>query len=267
MQRAMMRGLRNLVTIVAGSLLVAACGRIDFNYVAVADGAPDGVPDIGTIGHDEDGDGIGDVVDLCPHVVGDGADGDGDGVGDACDPDPTLENRIRVFSSLRTGDHPFSSVMDLVQEDDGLRYTGLSLHLVVPQPMANARFELGFEVVGLVGTDQHQIASGIEAGTQPYYFVELNENLGSRNVSVISYDNTNGYVSLDTVLHGGIHPGVGILRSDVATTPPRFSVVTGWTGELYSATAAVPGFVGGSDIRVVVNGLDVVLRYVVIIDR
>lgn len=44
-------------------------------------------------------------------------------------------------------------------------------------------------------------------------------------------------------------------------------MVAGWTGELYSATAATAGFVGGSEIVIVVNGLDVVLRYVVIIDR
>jgi hypothetical protein len=40
--------------------------------------------------HDEDRDGLGDLCDPCPHILGDAADADGDGVGDACDPQPQL---------------------------------------------------------------------------------------------------------------------------------------------------------------------------------
>ena len=56
-------------------VLLAACGRFDFDPLG---------------GHDEDGDGIPDREDPCPHVPGDRSDRDGDGVGDACDPNPDV---------------------------------------------------------------------------------------------------------------------------------------------------------------------------------
>jgi hypothetical protein len=223
--------------------------------------------DVASIGHDEDGDGIGDGVDLCPHVAGDDADVDSDGVGDGCDPDPVLAgNRIRLFSTLTAGDHPFNMLGALVQEPDGLRYTGDSLGLIIPTPFANARFELGFEILGQVGTGQHQIASGV-VGTNPYYFVELNENLGVMNVAITSYDPTNGYVNHALVQTLGTHPGVGILGYDASTAPAGIRAMVGWVGELYNAQALAPGYTGGNEVNIVINGLDVVLRYVVIIDR
>lgn len=249
-----------LIGIVACSLLVAGCGRIEFGEVVAADA--------GLLGHDEDGDGITDALDPCPHVGGDAADADGDGVGDACDPAPAIGGeRFRVFSTLQAGDHPFTSIDEVAQQDDSLRFAGASLSLRIPLALAKARIELGFEIRALIGAGQHQVASGVENASPTYYFVELNDLLSGETVAVVSFDTINGYVALDSEPHGGVHPGVGILRYDVATSPPSFSVVAGWTGELYSAAAATPAFVGGSEIRVVLNGLDVELRYVVVIDR
>lgn len=256
------------VLLLVTAALVVGCGRFGFDGTSAPDGAPDGAPpDLAAIAHDEDGDGLGDGVDPCPHVAGDDTDGDGDGVGDACDPDPAVGgNRIRSFSTLAGGDHPFTDLSTLVQEADGLRFTGDSLGVSIAMPFANARFELGFEIFGQVGTGQHQIASGAR-GTDPYYFVELNENLGAMNVAITSYDPTNGYVNHALVPHAGVHPGVGILRYDASTAPQQIRAVAGWVGELYTASAATPGFTGGNELNVVVNGLDVVLRYIVIIDR
>lgn len=52
--------------------------------------------------HDEDGDGILDACDLCPHLAGFDVDPDGDGVGSACDPDPAMPNRIAFFEGFNT---------------------------------------------------------------------------------------------------------------------------------------------------------------------
>ncbi len=244
--------------------MLAGCGRFGFDGEPEIDAPP---MDVASIGHDEDGDGIGDGIDLCPHVAGDGADGDGDGVGDACDPAPASGgDRIRMFSTLAAGDHPFRELGPLVQEADGLRFTGVTLDLDIEMPLSNGRFELGFEILGRVGMGQHQIASGVQSA-DPYYFVELNENFGAMNVAITSYDGINGYVNHDRVMTAGVHPGVGLLRYDTSTAPQQFRAVVGWVGELYTVSASTPGFTGGTVLRVVVNGLDVVLRYIVIIDR
>src|SRR5262245_15534882 len=69
---------------------VTGCGRFDF------DASPDASPDAPA--HDEDGDGIADARDDCPHRPDPlQTDSDGDGVGDACDPDPTTRESIAFF--------------------------------------------------------------------------------------------------------------------------------------------------------------------------
>lgn len=89
---------RFLVTVVT----TAACGRVSFD--AQLDAQLDAhMADADLLAlHDEDGDGINDRDDLCPHIAdSDQADNDGDRVGNACDPltDAALE-RIVFFDPM-----------------------------------------------------------------------------------------------------------------------------------------------------------------------
>lgn len=72
--------------------------------VAVDAGPIDAVVDAAST-TDEDGDGVADRLDNCPHVANAGqADtteqNGADGVGDACDPEPTARNRLLVFDGF-----------------------------------------------------------------------------------------------------------------------------------------------------------------------
>jgi hypothetical protein len=241
-------------------LVLAGCGRLEFA----------GITDASTLdvvtGHDEDGDGIIDTSDPCPHVAGDTTDGDGDGVGDACDPNPgTFGERFLAFSTLQFGDSAFGSLEGWDQEADAVHYADTGTTLFFAQPVTNVVIEVGFEIRALIGAGQHQVAAQIERTAQPFYFVELNENGATRDVGVISYDSTNGYLFLDTSAHNGMHTGRGLLRYGANGATHEESIVAGWTDELYTANAPTPAYTGGTTTRITFNGVDIALLYFVVI--
>jgi hypothetical protein len=129
------------------------------------------------------------------------------------------------------------------------------------------RVEIGFDIRALVGTGQHQVASGVDNPTgSEYYFVELDDNNGSQDLGVVSFDNTSGYSQLDMQLNTGAKVGPGVLRYDATLGPtPLFNAAGGWDGELDHAMASTPAYTGGQDVRFAFNGIDIAIRYVVMI--
>jgi Thrombospondin type 3 repeat len=131
--------------------LVAACGRLGFDdrgtrdAAAIADAARVDAP----AGHDEDGDGIPDAFDNCPHVANaDQADGDGDGVGDVCDPEPAIPRQHIAFFDPLVGD-PFmlNDPALFTSTGDALLADGTSAAAVMVLPLA-----IGDDLIQVAGT-------------------------------------------------------------------------------------------------------------------
>lgn len=94
---------------------IAGCGRLGFaseqaedaaRADAVTIDAPASTTCVTPRGHDEDGDGVDDACDGCPHIADpEQPDADGDGVDDACDPNPlSARESITEFDPFTTLD-------------------------------------------------------------------------------------------------------------------------------------------------------------------
>jgi hypothetical protein len=241
-------------------LALAACGRVDFAERTL-DAAADGVV---ATGHDEDGDGIPDSQDPCPHVAGTTLDSDNDGVGDDCDPNPTTPTEHWVkFATMQTGDIAFDDISGFVQEADSIRAPSDAAPYIT-LPVTKVRIDMGWTVHAVVGTGQHQVAFGVDenTGTPEYYFAELNQAIGGTHDAAIYQYDSSGYTLLDGIDPGAFHAGDGLMRMDCDTTHHLF---TGWTGQMYTVTAATPAYAGGKGIRFAFNGIDVSINYLAII--
>lgn len=97
---------------------------------------------------------------------------------------------------MQPGDQPFDDPSMFTQEPDALQIA-TNVGSTITRAVGTVRVDIGFEIRGLVGTGQHQIASGIgQAAATTYYFVELNDDVNAQQDP------------------GPMHPGVGLLPFD-----------------------------------------------------
>lgn len=204
---------------------LSGCGRLAFDALGDAaapgdtgadDGPGDGGPADGLAdalaacatpaGHDEDGDGIDDACDVCPHRAdAQQLDADGDGVGDACDPSNSTSQDIVYFDPFTvqrpewtfTGGAPYTFTGDGVLVDT-MPGTGEHISLLLA-PEADL-FELGGEVMtGYTGARQLTVYA--EQGPARYYcelfndttfFVALTHTLDSSTFTGDDYTSLSG---------------------------------------------------------------------------
>ena len=242
---------------------IAGCGRIAFDPVA--------------LGHDEDGDGVRDIDDVCPHLADPTQDdGDGDGVGDACDPNPTVAREtLALFATMMPGDQPLATVFTeatFEQRDDSLELVGLGpqgveAHLEMPLVVADVRLAIGFDILDrLDPSPQNQFALGLR-GAVPFYYVELNESFATPEyhlASITLWDGT-GFSSGDARIHATlIHPGsVFFQTTQRVGTGVRFEVA--WPDEPYVAEVTDAVYQGGTSLEININDLHVEIRWLVVI--
>jgi hypothetical protein len=251
----------------------AGCGRIGFE---VASQPSDGRTGDGMLsGHDEDGDGVPDSIDVCPHLADNQADLDGDGVGNGCDPNfMTPGDRIAVFATMQPGTQPFTintaTTGTLTQADDSLNvggdltggfYMGLSL----PITAGDVRVDIGFDITAVgSASSQHQFAVATTTIT-PNYFGELNENIGSFSGAYIThFDGTNYNQAAADNLATGIHPGpVQFVLDERVNTFVRIGVA--WPGEPYGAQVNDNLYQASDLLQININNLQLEIRYVIVI--
>ena len=241
-------------------LIAVGCGRIGFRA------SPDGGP----IGHDEDGDGVPDLVDDCPHIPGPQADRDGDGVGDACDPEPDNPRQHRVmFAAMTADDQPFAeSAGAQMQLADALHLevTGGDEILDAAVSYGSVQITVGTRVEQVLGTNvQHQLALAPTptSGFGIYTFVEFNEGVGYSNAQITHYDGMTFTAVTAAPLPNGFHSGPLQLQL-TAVVGGTLELDGGWPGEPYQLS--IPGpWPGGSAIAIDINHLVVDFDYVFVV--
>jgi hypothetical protein len=214
-------------------------------------------------GHDEDGDGIDDACDVCPHVPDPAQlDGDGDGVGDACDPEPAVPRQRIVMFEPFTSTAAWSAVGSVTTLGDAIVVGGIASSSYVARPLAIAhdRFEIG----GSTGTSSGaQRLFGIFVGpaaTVGTYYCELYDN-GSTTLQLTwTFDN-------QTYMHG---PGVaatnrltsGSGRFAFDTSSADSACSTTWHGEqLQTPPVATPTGISVDSLQLYAENVDLTIDY------
>lgn len=239
-------------------LAAAACGRVDFGARTIDAMVADAVT-----GHDEDGDGVPDIIDVCPHVPDpDQLDSDGDGIGDACDPEPENPRQMLVrFATLQPGDQPLglAGTGTWTQEADSLHFDGnMDGDFTFFLSATNVRVAIGVQIESLVGdvTTHHQISVGYDHEMSPNYFVELDQQSTFEQADVTQFDGSNYTEEGSQLLPNGVHTGSATLQlTIVGGATPTATLDGGWPGEPYHVTAPAPSYVDGVRSGATINNL------------
>jgi Thrombospondin type 3 repeat len=252
-------------------VVVAGCGRFGFDPPIALGTSPDASVDaLAAIGHDEDGDGIPDAIDVCPYVADpQQLDSDGDGVGDACDPEPNNPRQhVALFATMQPGDQPFSlfGTGAWTQGADALHFDGNSDgQLVLQIPLANVQIAMGIDVQAVLGgaAVQHQLALSAQPANPPWEYAILNEGPGYSNAGVSRFDGNIYMQTAGGALLTPFHAG-SVFLQDTEIIGVEVVMDGGWAGE-YTATDTTAVYQGATLIELDENNLAIDVRYVCVI--
>jgi hypothetical protein len=248
-------------------LLLAACGRVGFDARGDARGG-----DAPPATHDEDGDGVPDALDTCPHLVAPQLDSDGDGVGDACDPEPAnARQHVLLFATLQPGDQPFmfNEPLEVAQLEDAIEFDGNGGVDMLARTAAypSVRVQIGVTIREVLGGDgvQHQIAlHAYDPNVPAHDFVEINEVLPTfSNAQISYYDGALYHEQTAQGLPMHVHTGDFTLEL-TAAAGGQLVLAAGWPGETYELTEpdATITYGGGTTVDIDINNVVADIRYV-----
>ncbi len=273
------------LTLVAATILMACgCGRLGFDPPNTFDDAPtfsDADQDDSSsdsplaIGHDEDGDGLPDFVDNCPHIANvTQANADADQAGDACDSFPTTQNTLRFYSLLTA---------DLNKPDDSITGTWIkgddvwtandanNANLHILGPTDSSEIFIGYDVIDVIGTAaNHELSVRAEVTAMDAFYYGHYYSSGASNAGVSNdfYDGAGNYLSLQNSGTGqpfALGPATLAVRFDVNTKEirTRFSNSTG----NYDLTSPAPMLLSMRHYHLDAVGAEIQIRYFAIVGQ
>ncbi|MGE5184848.1 MAG: thrombospondin type 3 repeat-containing protein [Acidobacteriota bacterium] len=254
-------------------VLACGCGRLGFMDRAVT-GSGDS-----QAAHDEDGDGVADAIDNCPHVANvDQADGDGDGVGDVCDPNPGVARDHIAFFDPFTGPRPEWTVAGNAAAPaypgDTLDIDTTDGSLYIASIAASAGQNDVFVYAGRVestGAGENHLMVGLgelpffpPAGpTSGYYYCEICDGGPcAQSVYALTHTLDNKTWAADMLVHAQpLAPGAFALQFQQAL--PATSCTTTWPANAAMLSGTVPSGVTPVAAGMKIIGLKVSLDYFV----
>ena len=250
-------------------LLIAACGRFEFDPTRDA-GSPDSVdPCAAPMGHDEDGDAVDDACDTCPHVAtAQQLDGDGDGVGDVCDPAPgTPGQRIAFFDAFAGRADPdweFPSVTQptFAPGTDSLRANALGDFFMMRRRDVPERdvYVLGGRIVTASPNGQRQITVQPEIdGPAAYYCEVLTVAATGKLAFTYTFDGAMYTAAKESPIQP-LDPGAFTLT--MRHDPPNVLCETSWPPQPL-IDAQIPNGLTATQIAAFITGVEVDVDYFV----
>jgi hypothetical protein len=241
---------------VAVVVAVTGCGRIGFQPGPL-DAACSGT-------HDEDGDGIPDCADVCPHIPDPAQlDSDGDGVGDACDPHPNdpIDHLVEFdpFTSPPTS-WTLNGTYTFEADDIAVDATTNVFRMLRPFTPASDTFAIAGHVASSTGTPQ-QVTIQFDAATEGYY-CELYESPNDFLQFTYSYDlmpYTNVY-KLDEPALAGADVALVLSQDSVAGTVKCSASVAAMP---QNGSAPIPANIPTTQLRVQAIAVELRLDYFV----
>jgi hypothetical protein len=240
----------------------AGCGRVAFG--TIADSQRD-ASCVAPVGHDEDGDGVDDACDVCPHVPDPAQlDSDGDGVGDACDPAPNDPSQFWVLFD------PFTQPLPAWAYDAGTQVTNDALHLpaltaTIGAHLVDAPAVDLLEYAGTItslGTGSHQLTLGIHSTLTPHYYCELFET-GTQFYFSATYSlNDVSFPSVQSMQLPGTFT-TGDVTMTLANTPPTWQCRVRVGTSDVRVGGAIPAGISPDLIFLSAGGVDIDVRYFV----